>query len=290
MALNPKAPDPYLALALLIPSGRWAEREAAFRKGLSVDPDASNLQNFLAGVLFDVGRLREGLALQRNGQMLDPLSAPKSYGLAQTLMETGHVSEGLALMDRSTRIWPSHPAGWMIHFGCGHGQFRHIADVKAMLDTPQYIPVGLEPEALAAMRAYLNALQQKIPAARLAAENSLRSAAASGAVSAPRAMQMFAALDDVDSAFMLARTLFARLDSRPTPNATAPLFLNVTDSMRRDPRFTPLAAQAGLVEYWQTTGKWPDFCAEPGLPYDCRKAADHVAAAKQDIPAVARTR
>ena len=84
---------------------------------------------------------------------------------------------------------------------------------------------------------------------------------------------MFAGLGDVDSAFMLARTLFARQDSRPTSNATTPLFLHVTGGMRRDPRFMPLAAKAGLVEYWTATGKWPDFCAEPGLSYDCLAAA-----------------
>jgi hypothetical protein len=30
----------------------------------------------------------------------------------------------------------------------------------------------------------------------------------------------------------------------------------------------PLAAKIGLVDYWEQSGKWPDFCAEPGLPYD----------------------
>jgi hypothetical protein len=86
-------------------------------------------------------------------------------------------------------------------------------------------------------------------------------------------MVMFAALGDADNAFMLARTLYQRQDSKPTSNGTSSHFLTATDRMRRDPRFMPLASQAGLVEYWTTTGKWPDFCAQPGLPYDCRAAA-----------------
>ena len=57
-------------------------------------------------------------------------------------------------------------------------------------------------------------------------------------------------------------------------------FYPTTEAMRRDRRFMPLAAKLGLVAYWRATGKWPDFCAEPGLPYDCRKVADHAAAAK----------
>jgi hypothetical protein len=50
--------------------------------------------------------------------------------------------------------------------------------------------------------------------------------------------------------------------------------------MRRDPRFMPFAATLGLVAYWRATGKWPDFCSEPGLPYDCRKAVERSASVK----------
>jgi hypothetical protein len=47
---------------------------------------------------------------------------------------------------------------------------------------------------------------------------------------------------------------------------------------RRDPRFMPLAARAGLVSIWRRSGKWPDFCGETGLPYDCKKEAAKLAA------------
>jgi hypothetical protein len=34
-----------------------------------------------------------------------------------------------------------------------------------------------------------------------------------------------------------------------------------------------VAKRFKLVDYWQSTGKWPDFCFEPGLPYDCKVEA-----------------
>jgi hypothetical protein len=34
-----------------------------------------------------------------------------------------------------------------------------------------------------------------------------------------------------------------------------------------------LAARLGLVDYWRSSGHWPDFCADPGLPYDCKAEA-----------------
>ena len=43
--------------------------------------------------------------------------------------------------------------------------------------------------------------------------------------------------------------------------------------VRADPRFMPLAARLGLVDYWLDTDQWPDFCATEKLPYDCKEAA-----------------
>lgn len=42
---------------------------------------------------------------------------------------------------------------------------------------------------------------------------------------------------------------------------------------RRDRRFIQLAARLGLLDYWMSTGNWPDFCFDPALPYDCRGEA-----------------
>jgi hypothetical protein len=46
--------------------------------------------------------------------------------------------------------------------------------------------------------------------------------------------------------------------------------------LRNDPRFVPLCARLGLVQFWLTTGKWPD-CVDD-VPYDfkaeCAKVRD----------------
>jgi hypothetical protein len=53
-------------------------------------------------------------------------------------------------------------------------------------------------------------------------------------------------------------------------------FSHLFRALRRDRRFMALAARMGLVDYWRTSGHWPDFRAEPGLPYDCKAAAARV--------------
>jgi hypothetical protein len=47
---------------------------------------------------------------------------------------------------------------------------------------------------------------------------------------------------------------------------------------RRDPRFMTVAKSLGLLEYWKTSGHWPDFCSDPGLKYDCKKEAARLGA------------
>jgi hypothetical protein len=43
---------------------------------------------------------------------------------------------------------------------------------------------------------------------------------------------------------------------------------------RQDPRFMVVAKRIGLVDYWQKSGKWPDFCfVDTDQPYDCKAEA-----------------
>ena len=59
------------------------------------------------------------------------------------------------------------------------------------------------------------------------------------------------------------------------------LFAPAAAPMRRDPRFLPLMKKLGLLDYWRSSGHWPDFCAEPGLPYDCKAEAARLAGMRQ---------
>jgi hypothetical protein len=47
-------------------------------------------------------------------------------------------------------------------------------------------------------------------------------------------------------------------------------------NFRRDPRFMLVAKRLGLLDYWRSSGKWPDFCFEADMPYDCKREATRV--------------
>jgi hypothetical protein len=80
-------------------------------------------------------------------------------------------------------------------------------------------------------------------------------------------MRMLAREGDIDGAY--AEIAHARRGSQ----FIIALYYPEMRAFRADPRFMPLAARLGLVDYWTRTGHWPDFCAERDRPYDCAAVA-----------------
>jgi TolB-like protein/Flp pilus assembly protein TadD len=271
LALAPTNGDAYVALAMQVPNGRWADREALYRRGIAADPDHAMVQAYLADELSAEGRLREALAFYTRSHALSPTNAPTTVNLALAQVETGHVAEGLSLINGAAMIEPSNIVIWQARFYI-LANFGHVDEARAMLDATQNIPASLEGGSTA-RRAYLGALKPGTPAAKAAAAKAIHSAMAAGDIPVNEGLQMIAKLGDLDSAFTLAGTLLKPNDPRQGLTITRKfLFRSSAAGMRRDPRFMLLAAKIGLVATWEKTGRWPDFCAEPRLPYDCREA------------------
>ena len=57
------------------------------------------------------------------------------------------------------------------------------------------------------------------------------------------------------------------------------LFRPTMRKFRSHPRFMRVAAHLGLLRHWQNSGKWPDFCSQPDLGYDCKAEAAKLARA-----------
>lgn len=56
------------------------------------------------------------------------------------------------------------------------------------------------------------------------------------------------------------------------------LFRPNLKAFRQDPRFLKVAQRFGLLAYWRQSGKWPDYCFEPDLAYDCKVEAANIGA------------
>ena len=51
-------------------------------------------------------------------------------------------------------------------------------------------------------------------------------------------------------------------------------------AFRRDRRFLLVYDDGNALDYWRAIGKWPDFCADPTLRYDCKVETEKRIAAR----------
>ena len=52
------------------------------------------------------------------------------------------------------------------------------------------------------------------------------------------------------------------------------LYRRAAAPLRQTPQFWSLMEREGLTAYWRASGRWPDFCADPLLGYDCAVEAE----------------
>jgi TolB-like protein len=275
LALDPKDAMAYFDLSALAKSAQ--EFESIVLKGLSVDPHPAifvgGLYGREASLLASAGRFREALPFARRAAVLDPLSSWESGELAALLATLGQMPEAMAVFDRCLALWPNDPAvRWdyltaMVYYAAPR-------QALAVLDDPAIRPAGLSDKDINIIRVFLNARANE--GAKAKALQVIRAEAAS--VPADFAVSVLASLGDVDAAYATAIANEGKQGAARLNPQT--LFIPATVRLRADPRFMQLAAKVGSVAYWRSTGKWPDFCADERLPYECKAEAARTAALK----------
>jgi DNA-binding winged helix-turn-helix (wHTH) protein/TolB-like protein len=274
LAVDPKVGFAYLALGRSHPSTDWADAEAQYLRGLTVEPgnwpvaiEESRLQQ-------QTGRLKAATLTAQRAVALDPFQPGPTYTLAVLLAATGDPEQASKLVDRMQALWTGHLLPPTTRFWVAVIEGDRKSALAAAPDV--HFPI-MNDVARTSWQAYFTALPPAIEPERLRRTSEIiRTASAQGRLDPAWAMTMLAGLGDVDGAFA-AGDRYAAAFSAYDPVHPPYLFLPQTAAMRRDPRFIKLAARLGLVDYWRTTGNWPDFCAEPGLPYDCKAEAARLA-------------
>jgi TolB-like protein/Tfp pilus assembly protein PilF len=270
LQLDPKDGDAYAALSDMVPEpGHWAERNALLLKGLSLDPDNSTLEDREAGLLEDVGRLHEALEYAQRSFSLDPLSPNKATALAFVLAHNGRLDEARVVLEKAARTWPDNPSLWEARMSL-EAREGDPDRALAMLDDSKSRPADWEAARVEPWRRLTLARKSGAPAARDAFAREELAILRAGKTTGARAILMLNNVGRPDAAFEAVAWATAQ---RVTEADPGPLFRPEADGMRRDPRFMPLADKLGVVDFWRSSGKWPDFCEAPDLPYDCRAAA-----------------
>ncbi len=274
LALEPHNGEAWMALAYLVPPLDWRGREALVIQGIAADPSFEPIVLLEGRLLWFVGRGHDALPWFRRAHAVDPLRVGDSRTLALGLASEGRLAESQAVVAQMEVQWPDHPATSDARFWT-HVIAGATDDVLTQAIDTAARPKESNQTAVDAWRAALKASALNNAVARADAVKEVTNAANTGSLSHGEALTLLAMLGDLDGAFTEAE-LYEPVD----PSAPPYLFLPMTAAMRSDRRFMPLARKLGLVAYWRTSGHWPDFCREPGLPYDCRSEATKVAGSR----------
>lgn len=280
-ALNP---DPHNVDALcaqlfvMAPFGHFIEADKALER-IRQAPGAGDGKKYVGWFMRNFGHIRDSLTWDEGvyrSDMLDPMSANV---VALARMAAGRIAEAVPVYeDLMTRIPDmSFP-------------FSSLLRAKAFLEDWDGVDELLElakerqlrefEEGLAFIRTKRDPTPDNIDKWRIGLEAHVEKAR-----SVDVSRLVYAAhLGLIEEAYQLAAT--TRLGPvgsgddimGPDGYRTSIMFQVCMPELRNDPRFVNLCARLGLVEYWTSTGKWPDCAGE--VPYDFRSACDKA----RDIP------
>ena len=240
----------------------------ALQRGIAIDPDHAGLQARYAQSLLKLGYVQAAVEPAQRAAALEPTTPEFEEGAVDALLAVGRTPEALARqleLEGSWRMTPQvrYQSVSMLRFG------RNPAAALKNLQA--------RPSADDAMNALTQIeLRWKVDPARFdwgAFDRDAERVFASGAYNAWSLAALAARMNESARAF---RWLDRAVAASPSAGWT-PIFWPEAAALRRDPRFFEAMFRIGLVAHWTRSGRWPDFCSEPGLAYDCRAEAKRLA-------------
>lgn len=263
--INPTMPAVDIAEAMLLPPRDFIGRMKQIEQAAAGAPADPIILDRLAGALTEVGRLRKAVELAAETVKLDPLSPVLHSKYTAGIAYAGNFDAAKRELAKAERLWPGtaslEDAQYRFHLRYGDPRIARALFDK-YTDTGGRGPLMLlearqnpGPATIEPLIAYVRERMRNM-------ENP-----SVGLGFATVALAQFDRKED----------LFALLLSWPEPGDIAIMsevfFRPEFKEERRDPRFLRITHRAGLLDYWRQSGKWPDFCSEPGLPYNCKTEA-----------------
>jgi DNA-binding winged helix-turn-helix (wHTH) protein/TolB-like protein len=256
--LEPRTPKAYLAMAISYPDGtHFAEREANLRRARQIDPNLNPGRISYVQLLRELGRLDEAL---ETASLASASGDPRMRSILIQMAFMDAQKGDLAAAEAALRdLDLGNPEAfssvrWIIAVSW--------EDPAIALKKVRLPGSGVSPAEVTCMETYLAGL------ARTRASGGRGLPPACAGAPSDWKTRMLSREGDVDGAYAAFAT--PRLASR---SGLYFLYYPEMKAFRADPRFMPLAKRLGLVDYWVKSNRWPDFCAEPDLPYDCRAVA-----------------
>jgi tetratricopeptide (TPR) repeat protein len=279
LQLDPKDSDAYVTLGLLAPTLDFAQREHWFRVAIAADPTWPDGSGYLGFVMADLGRLNEAADYWVRAASISPLSLAWTKIVPSGMILTGQFTQADTEIARLRLMWPEERVLWRYQLSSLIHQKRWPDALKELDDAHRTPNDSASDHYVTRIRADIEALMSHSASAMATRRQAYLAMSADNPVTAMRYLSL---LGFVNDAFNVAD----HYNPVGPGGAGSPAFLfdPYAAAMRRDPRFMALANKFGLPQYWRNSGKWPDFCAEPRLPYNCQAEAAKMKAVPDLFP------
>ena len=255
--LDPDLPEAFVAEYLTLPISAFGERLRLIERASVRHPDNPDILAIRAEFLLLVGRQSEAIEAARRAFELDPLTPGLGNNLIQTLAYAGRTEMAAEELKRAEQRWPGtltlRDARFRFHLRYG--------DPREALQIVR--TEGINPEFEEFLVARIDPTSSNIERA----VSAVRRRGTSSGKSINDLAQLLAAFGREDEIYELIMG-WKRTDQAGTMSGM--LFRPTLRKFRSHPRFIRVADHLGLVAHWRKSGKWPDFCFEPDLGYDCQ--------------------
>ena len=257
--IAPDLPELTLAKLKFLPATAFAQRLNAFAEAAEKAPNKPEIFSDQSAELLRVGRMSDAIGAARRAAELDPLSPTVTTQLIMALAYGGQMNEARQELARAERLWAGtdalRDALWSFHLRYGDPALakRYAGEMWDGLALYLNARADPTPANVEKMTAYLSQLL-------------LRELGEGQFGWTVQALGEFERVDE-----LLA--LIARAPTDLVAKSGYLFFRPGLAPLRRDPRFMAVASRIGLVDYWHRSNKWPNFCSDTQLPYNCKAEA-----------------
>lgn len=255
-------PEGYMAEAGLLPTDRFAEREALLKRAISVRPTECGCERTAYGdFLTSVGRIEEAVEQYQRAQALMPLSPATTLRLAHALYLSGNDDEAERVTADMLKIWPDATALRQVRLKSALWT-RRYDEALAMLGEKGLHLTRAQQDALGAT---FEALRSNDPASKAAAAATVHAMSQDVRRNDRLVVAALAALGAQEAAVDAAQRL---IRERGHPLADV-LFEPNLAAASTSSHYLQLVTKLGLASYWRNSRSLPDLCQRPAQPAFC---------------------
>ncbi|MBA2466450.1 MAG: TIR domain-containing protein [Sphingomonas sp.] len=265
IALDKHNPEGYMALAGLLPSDRYGEREELLTKAISVRPTECGCERQAYGdFLSSVGRMEEAAEQYERARAMRPLAPFSNLRFAQALYVVGRNDEADRILSDTLELWPDATSLRLLKIKSALWTKRYDEAVGLL----QAVDLPLTSDQRVALVAAFEALKTQDAGQRGRAVAELERFALDPRRNDRVVVAALAALGAREAALRAATNL---MRSRGLFHAEI-LFEPNLAAARQESGYADLVQNIGLTAYWRSRRHAPDICRGPAKPPFCSLA------------------